>query len=112
MDKAALHDKAIATADEMIAQHQKQGELLLDLRRSLIMQKWQPDAFKHGSAKLSFVGATTAPLKTWHAELKLGNGEIRKFPLKEVPPELLDDDLRRRMKLPSYAQGPAARRRY
>lgn len=95
VDKAALHDEAIAKTQELADLVLKKHALLLDLRKALIMQKWQPDAFAHGSCKLSFVGATTAPLKTWRAELHLGNGETRSFPLNEVPTELLDDDIRK-----------------
>lgn len=94
------YDAAIKASQELADLSLKQHGLYLDLRKALIMQKWQPDVFKHGPCSLVFVGPPRAPIKTWHAELKLGNGEVRKFELKEVPEELLSDDIKKALKSP------------
>lgn len=93
-----------ATAEDLTLQladlHGKQQELLKKLHQALLIKKWQPDAFDHGSIKIAFIGAPGASLKTWQMRMRLGDGTVRMFPVTEVPDFLLPANIKKALKTP------------
>jgi hypothetical protein len=56
------------------------------LDKSLALERWMPDAFKHGACKVQIIA--NAFMENPKIRFILGNGEMRVFPLNEVPEEV------------------------
>ncbi len=92
MKKEAL-EGAIRTLGELRALEAKKAKLLAEMERSLVILSLWPEAFAHGAAKSSWVGAVTRrDIRGTRYELRLritdGAGTAKEFPQSEVPPLL------------------------
>jgi len=59
------------------------AKLLDALDKSQALEKWMPDAFKHGACEVQIIA--NAFMQNPKIRLILGNGEMRVFSLNEVP---------------------------
>jgi hypothetical protein len=57
------------------------------LDKSQALERWMPDAFKHGACKVQMIA--NAFMENPKIRFILGNGEMRVFPLNEVPEEVI-----------------------
>jgi len=56
------------------------------LDKSQALERWMPDAFKHGACKVQIIA--NAFMQNPKIRFILGNGEMRVFSLNEVPKEV------------------------